>query len=110
MAEGQGGEREEGGVRLTDGEIAAIRSSAHEAFGPSAVVRLFGSRIDDSRRGGDIDLHVQVAESIPAEARARFRRLLDRHVGEREYDVIISTTETPVSAIDRKALAEGIVL
>lgn len=97
-------------MRLTDGEVAAIRSSAQEVFGPGAVVRLFGSRLDDSRRGGDIDLHVHVTQGVPADARGRFRRLLDRQIGEREYDIIVSAATDPVSAIDRKAMHEGIVL
>lgn len=46
-------------MRLTGEEVAAIKASAREAFGASAVVRLFGSRIHDHLRGGDIDLHIE---------------------------------------------------
>ena len=47
-------------MRLTPTEIAAIKAAARDAFGETVVVRLFGSRVDDHRRGGDIDLHVEV--------------------------------------------------
>lgn len=98
-------------MRLTIEEIAAIKLSAQEAFGPDAVVRLFGSRLDDSRRGGDIDLHVQVSDAQASPDRpARFRSLLERRVGERDYDIIVAVAGTTATPIDRKALAEGVVL
>ncbi len=98
-------------MRLTASEIAAIKASASEAFGPDAIVRVFGSRLDDARRGGDIDLHIEIPESAqPHDARARFRHLLDQRVGERDYDILVAVGGQPSSAVDRKALAEGVVL
>lgn len=41
-------------MRLTDQQHATIRSIATETFGAGAGVWLFGSRVDDSKRGGDI--------------------------------------------------------
>ena len=46
-------------MRLTPGQQAAIRIAAIEAFGAGAAVWLFGSRADDGKRGGDIDLLVR---------------------------------------------------
>lgn len=43
-------------MRLTMHEVAEMKAAAREAFGETEVVRLFGSRVDDSLRGGDIDL------------------------------------------------------
>ncbi|HSO83521.1 MAG TPA: nucleotidyltransferase domain-containing protein, partial [Thiocapsa sp.] len=43
-------------MRLNPTEIAAIERAARETFAPRSTIRLFGSRPDDSRRGGDIDL------------------------------------------------------
>jgi hypothetical protein len=98
-------------VRLAPEEVAAIKHAAVEVFGPDAIVRLFGSRLDDARRGGDIDLHVQVRSGAHAgSASAQFRRLLDRRVGEREYDIIVDGPGQPLSAVSRRALSEGVVL
>ena len=36
-----------------------IVEEAVRAFGPQASVRLFGSRVDLQRRGGDVDLYVE---------------------------------------------------
>lgn len=98
-------------MRLTAAEVVAIKQSASEAFGPSAIVRLFGSRLDDTRRGGDIDLHILVPEGDGAVDRsAQFRRLLDRRVGERDYDILVASAGQPVSVVHRRAISEGVVL
>ena len=46
-------------MRLTPTQIAAIEQTAREWFPPRSRIRLFGSRLDDARRGGDIDLLVE---------------------------------------------------
>ena len=43
-------------MRLDEKEQRIIREGAEQFFGADAVVRLFGSRVADDRRGGDIDL------------------------------------------------------
>ncbi|MEA2018665.1 MAG: nucleotidyltransferase domain-containing protein, partial [Campylobacterota bacterium] len=45
-------------MRLTHKEIKAITSSFKEIF-KSGKIYLFGSRVDDSKKGGDIDLYIQ---------------------------------------------------
>jgi predicted nucleotidyltransferase len=44
-------------MRLTTNQITAIREEAGR-LDPHAEVFLFGSRVDDSARGGDVDLLV----------------------------------------------------
>ena len=46
-------------MRLTNAQIASIRKATHQNFGDDALVWLFGSRVDDMRRGGDVDLYVE---------------------------------------------------
>ncbi len=43
-------------MRLNETERAAIIHNARKHFGADASVRLFGSRVDQSKKGGDIDL------------------------------------------------------
>ena len=47
-------------MRLNDSQIAAIRRVVAEQAGDEAQVRLFGSRLNDQAKGGDVDLLVQV--------------------------------------------------
>ena len=60
-------------MRLQPKEVDAITQAAREAFTPGTVVLLFGSRVDDSQRGGDIDLLVEIPESISATELVRRR-------------------------------------
>jgi predicted nucleotidyltransferase len=46
-------------MRLSKVQIDTIRKVASQNFGADALVWLFGSRVDDSRRGGDVDLYVE---------------------------------------------------
>lgn len=39
-------------MRLSAEQIARIREVVHQEAGPDACVRLFGSRLNDQRRGG----------------------------------------------------------
>lgn len=46
-------------MRLTASQIESIRQTTRQNFGAGASVWLFGSRVDDTRRGGDVDLYVE---------------------------------------------------
>lgn len=79
-------------MRLTPEQQAAIRTAANEAFGPEAAVWLFGSRVDDAKRGGDIDLLVRPAAVAPEqffERKIRMLTRLERLLGERKVDVVV---------------------
>jgi uncharacterized protein len=50
-------------MRLNAAELQAIRDTLH-AVDPHGRVYMFGSRADDRRRGGDIDLFLESAKPI----------------------------------------------
>jgi predicted nucleotidyltransferase len=98
-------------VRLDPGEVKAIKAAAAYAFGDDAVVRLFGSRADDSRKGGDIDLHVEVAPSVDErKARCRFEDNLFARIEEQRVDVIVRKRDAAMRGIDMIAHRDGIEL
>lgn len=46
-------------MRITSQQAQLITQSVHHHFGENAKLWLFGSRLDDNKRGGDIDLYVE---------------------------------------------------
>ena len=101
-------------MRITPHEQEVIKRTAQECFDADVVVRLFGSRTDDAKKGGDIDLFVQTSLGDPAEiskAHTQFLAKLYAELGEQKIDVLIdypnSKVELPIFAL---ALEQGIVL
>lgn len=79
-------------MRLTQEQQAAIRSASTEVFGEDVGVWLFGSRADDGKKGGDIDLLISPGAEARDQAFARKIRLLtklERVLGERKIDIVI---------------------
>lgn len=97
-------------MRLTTDDIACIRNAVQAHFGAGSLVWLFGSRIDDDARGGDIDLYVEPAGTLPENlflARQALRAELERRL-KRPVDLVVRR-DTP-TAFMRQAKAEGVRL
>ena len=103
-------------MRLTKEQHRAIRRAAAQAFGETARVRLFGSRVDDSARGGDFDLYAKTEETDPDRLESARRAFLQRLHAEpcledEPIDVVIhSPLHTDERAIDQVAREEGVAL
>jgi predicted nucleotidyltransferase len=96
-------------LRLEPWEIEAIVQSFRESFGRGEI-RLFGSRIDPRRRGGDIDLYVLPRDGAKdlGKTRVDFLVRLKGRIGERQIDLVIDRgSDRP---IDRVAKEKGVVL
>ena len=76
-------------MRLKDIERAAILSTV-KCFDQEAFVYLFGSRVDDTKKGGDIDLLILSHRLGRDDARAIKSKLYDL-IGEQKIDVVIAT-------------------
>lgn len=51
-------------MRIAPEEALRALDIVRRYFGADAVVKLFGSRVDDGKRGGDVDLYVQVGHPV----------------------------------------------
>jgi len=78
-------------VRLTPAQIEAIRFSSQTVFGSDADILLFGSRVDDAKRGGDIDLLIKpnIMKKVTLADKIHFLNQLEKMIGERKVDVVI---------------------
>ena len=98
-------------MRLEPQEIETIRAAVREVFGDRATVRLFGSRVRDMQRGGDIDLFVEVDPgdaSITSEQRLRDR--IAPAVDDLRVDIVLHERGAPLTPIERIALRDGVLL
>ena len=79
-------------MRLNTDQIQAICEAANSTFGDDVAVWLFGSRVDDAKKGGDIDILVRPAPTAvdqPFAKKIRMLTLLERLLGDRKIDVVI---------------------
>ncbi len=90
-------------MRLTPDQLNAIRSASMAAFSANVGVWLFGSRVHDGQKGGDIDLLVrpdQAASDRLFLRKIRFLTDLERRLGERKIDVVIETQNDTRPIVD----------
>jgi predicted nucleotidyltransferase len=99
-------------MRLTESQIEAIRQLTRQVVGQSAHVRVFGSRLDDAARGGDLDLMLEIPEPVgnPALIAARMSALVSRVMHGRKVDVLLSAPNLMRLPIHDIAYTEGQLL
>ena len=99
-------------MRLSKYEQKTIKQTAGQIFGDEAKVYLFGSRVDDNLKGGDIDIYIEVNGSIEnlLEKRIRFLVELDKELGEQKIDVIINNGLRDDKLIYQQARDNGVRL
>ena len=99
-------------MRLGERERTVIRDAVRACFGEDAVVYLYGSRTDDARRGGDIDLYIETRLPFGEafDARTRLALLLQERLGEQKIDILVryAGMEGDPAAIYRVARENGI--
>jgi predicted nucleotidyltransferase len=96
-------------MRLTKYEKKSILKAFKETFGDGKVI-LFGSRVDDTKRGGDIDLYLIPTKKFDDEIKRKISFLvkLDNYIGEQKIDVVMAKDKNRL--IEKEALKYGIEL
>lgn len=99
-------------MRLSPQHIAVIKQVALDVLGPQASIILFGSRVHDHLKGGDIDLLIDTPNQVPnrAVAAARIVVGIQRQIGERQIDVVLIDPLTPEQPVHTQARAHGVPL
>ncbi len=100
-------------MRLKKQEIEAIKNVTKAIFGDNAIIRLFGSRTDDSQKGGDIDLFIycnrMISRSEQYQLKIKFLVQLKKIIGDQKIDVLIDAELRPKSFF-QAIKNEGILL
>jgi predicted nucleotidyltransferase len=92
-------------MRLTENQRESIKSVVISVIGKESRIWLFGSRVDDSKRGGDIDLLVETETVVPGRVGALAVRL-----GNRKIDVLLKDASTADAPIYHAARQTGVLL
>ncbi len=100
-------------MRLTDDQIQVIRQLASQVAGANLCsVRVFGSRLDDAARGGDIDLMLELLKPVdnPALMAAQLSAQVSRVMHGRKVDVLLSAPNLMRLPIHDMVFNEGHLL
>lgn len=80
-------------MRLEQYEIKAIKKAFSDSF-EDGKIYLFGSRVDDTKRGGDIDLFIELPHHLNTKnilhKKSMFRLSLYEQIDEQKIDIIVS--------------------
>lgn len=96
-------------MRLRDTEKSAIKALAQELFGEEAQVVVFGSRLDNTIKGGDLDLLVTTSRQLdnPVLSAAQMSVKVSRLMDGRKVDVLIQAPPLKTLPIHKAALESG---
>lgn len=96
-------------MRLTPEQAIIIKNASQQIYGAGTEVFLFGSRVDDSLKGGDIDLYVvPEGDDSKLQQRLQLHAVLQQQLGEQSIDIIIATD--PTRLIEQQAITTGVKL
>jgi predicted nucleotidyltransferase len=96
-------------MRLSQQDIQIIKQSLSKYI-DDAKITLFGSRVYDHKRGGDIDLFIET--NRPVTLREKLKILTDMELSgiERKVDLIIKMPNSKESPLFKTIQEEGITL
>lgn len=93
-------------IRLRQQEIKSIKEVVY-SLDSNAKIYLFGSRVCDGKRGGDIDL-LLLSDKLTNKDAIKLRLALYSKIGEQKIDIIIAKDLS--KPFTRIAAAEGVLL
>ena len=99
-------------MRLTTQQKTIIKNVTLELCSADSSVFLFGSRLDDNKKGGDIDLLIRIEHDVnnPALLAAQIQSKVMRRIGEQKIDVLLLAPNLTRLPIHEVALNQGVLL
>jgi len=96
-------------MRLSKEEIVIIKKSILN-HSDNAKIMLFGSRVDKSKKGGDIDIYIETDKTLPLITKLKI--LTDIEIGGvlRKVDLIVKSKNSKHQPIFDTIKKEGILL
>lgn len=99
-------------MRITTHQQTLIKQIVNDLIAGNPEITLFGSRVDDSQKGGDIDLMITLKNSInhPVMLSAKIAAKLTRLFQGRKVDILLSAPNLKEQSIHHSARENGIIL
>ncbi len=97
-------------MRISEQEKLVILQTAKTFFGDEVYVYLFGSRVHNDTRGGDIDIYIKTSQ-VPEnrlQKKIYFLTELKKQLGDQKIDLILSPCKNKV--LEGNILRDGIRL
>lgn len=96
-------------MRLSEEQKAIVREIGHDVFGDKVQLALFGSRLNDHLKGGDIDILVKSEHPLPDKVikMLTMTARLQLRLGDQPIDILVYDPETVISPVYEQALANG---
>ena len=94
-------------MRLTIEERKQIKQHVSNVFGEGSRTILFGSRADDTKKGGDIDLYIEPqCLNNETEQKTALMTKLQLALGDQKIDIIIAKDKNRL--IEQEARKKGV--
>ena len=99
-------------MRLSDEYRKAIKETLRKHFGDGSKFYLFGSRVDDTKRGGDIDLYIETDLDLDKSRNAKIKTSVElmQKLGEQKIDIVVYIVGNELLPIHKIARMTGIEL
>ncbi len=97
-------------MRIKAKEAEFIKQAAKDCFGKEAKIYLFGSRVSDHKKGGDIDIYIETkSDNGLFDKKLKMLKALYGKLGEQKIDIVINnfTSSLYIYVVAQK---EGILL
>ena len=97
-------------MRITTLEKNLFIKLSRLHFGQTVHCYLFGSRVNDLKKGGDIDLYIEASTPVNMQKKLNFLVDVEKQVTSRKVDLIVNTPESGYRDIFTTARETGILL
>ena len=96
-------------MRLTEDEVMIIKSNILKYIKDAKNI-LFGSRVDDNKKGGDIDIFVQTEQIVSLKEQIKILTGFEIDGILRKVDLVLKIPAVKEQPIFKTAISQGILL
>lgn len=96
-------------MRLSTENRSQIIDIVKMELGEQPVVSLFGSRLNDAAKGGDVDLLIETADTVPLLTKARIKMRLESMLN-LPVDIVVIVAGQALTAFQKMARSKSMPL